>query len=285
MAGLFSIEVSNHDSLYCEVERISETHEGPRLYISRLPQRAMLRHVSLDEVECLWITEQQTKGAIAPTVSSLSERLFSFVESSDSGFSVIEGLIWIVQRDGIEAAMQMLQALESKIYETNHTVLFRVDALALDAIKWARIRSIAPAIDHSVSEVLSEPKSSQLETIANEEFDQLEDSKQPLLVHLTTIPSLGFTSSLLSKRILQWKRMGFDVSELEPALSFDDSDTSHSLYIEVEKKIRKAIDLSRLLEANLENYSVTTYEVTMFRIMQLTGLDEIESMLLNHSER
>jgi hypothetical protein len=30
---------------------------------------------------------------------------------------------------------------------------------------------------------------------------------------------------------------------------------------------------------NRENYDVTTFEVTMFRIMQLTGLDEIESML------
>ena len=100
-----------------------------------------------------------------------------------------------------------------------------------------------------------------------------------MLVHLTTLPALGFTTTLLSKRMLQWKRMGFDVSELEPALTSNDSASAHNLYRAVEEKIRKAIDLSRLLESNSESYSVTTYEVTMFRIMQLTGLEEIEAML------
>jgi hypothetical protein len=37
------------------------------------------------------------------------------------------------------------------------------------------------------------------------------------------------------------------------------------------------------LKLNRQNYDVTTFEVTMFRIMQLTGLDEIESMLHAHS--
>ena len=77
--------------------------------------------------------------------------------------------------------------------------------------------------------------------------------------------------------------MGFDVSELETALTYNDSASAHHLYRAVEEKIRKAIDLSRLLESNSESYSVTTYEVTMFRIMQLTGLEEIEAMLESSS--
>jgi hypothetical protein len=79
--------------------------------------------------------------------------------------------------------------------------------------------------------------------------------------------------------MLQWKRMGFDVSDLEPALSLSDSDEIHGIYLSVEEKIRTAVELARLLTLNRENYDVTTFEVTMFRIMQLTGLDEIESML------
>jgi hypothetical protein len=279
MPGLFSIEVKNHDELYSEIERLSESFEGPKLFISRLPQRAMLRHISLDDVRCLWITEQRTNGAIEPTVPSVSQQLYDFINSNQDGFSVVEGLTWIIQRDGVNDVMQMLQSLESQITDTNHTILFRVDALALDAVNWARIRSIAPAAVNHDLEISSESPSEDVEFIKATTVSEGVIDSGPMLVHLTTLPALGFTTTLLSKRMLQWKRMGFDVSELEPALTSNDSASAHHLYRAVEEKIRKAIDLSRLLESNSESYSVTTYEVTMFRIMQLTGLEEIEAML------
>jgi hypothetical protein len=100
-----------------------------------------------------------------------------------------------------------------------------------------------------------------------------------ILAHLTTLPSLGFNKTQLSKRMLQWKRMGFDVSDLEPALSLHDSNEIHQIYRTVEEKIRTGVELARLLVSKKEKIDVTTFEVTMFRIMQLTGLDEIESML------
>ena len=279
MAGLFSIEVNNHDELFSEVERLTEAFEGPKLFITRLPQRSMLRHISLDDVQCLWITEQQTSGALPPNTPEISKQLFGFVNSNDEGFSVVEGLTWAIQRNGVDDVMHMLQSLESHISGTNHTILFRINALSLDAVSWARIRSIAPAVELPTLEMTADTPDAEI--LSNQPLLPVEQLSEDgsILAHLTTLPSLGFTNALLSKRMLQWKRMGFDVSELEPALSSKDGVLAHKIYREVEEKIRRAIDLSRLLEEKSNSLSVTAYEVTMFRIMQLTGLDEINLML------
>ena len=175
--------------------------------------------------------------------------------------------------------MHMLQSLESHISGTNHTILFRINALSLDAVSWARIRSIAPAVEVPTLEITADTPDAEIPS--TQPLLPVEQSSEDgtILAHLTTLPSLGFTTALLSKRMLQWKRMGFDVSELEPALSSKDGVMAHKIYREVEEKIRRAIDLSRLLEEKSNSLSVTAYEVTMFRIMQLTGLDEINLML------
>ena len=34
------------------------------------------------------------------------------------------------------------------------------------------------------------------------------------ITHLVSLPRLGFTSAVLARRMLQWKRMGFDLSAL-----------------------------------------------------------------------
>jgi hypothetical protein len=176
--------------------------------------------------------------------------------------------------------MNLLQRIETITAKTNHTLLFPMDALAFDAIDWARIRSIAPAMEQPpTTEVELIPHPGQI-TETTEHGPQQESQ---LLAQLTSLPSLGFNKTQLSKRMLQWKRMGFDVSDLEPALSLSDSDEIHGIYLSVEEKIRTAVELARLLTLNRQNYDVTTFEVTMFRIMQLTGLDEIESMLHAHS--
>ena len=278
LTGMYSMEITNHDDLFSEVERLSEGHVGKRFCISRLPQRTLLRHLSLDEYECYWLSEQDTPQSVPPTTQGIHGLLASFIEGEEIGLSVVEGLNWVVQKEGIDSAMNLLQRIEAITANTNHTLLFPMDALAFDAIDWARIRSIAPAIEHS------KPKettlSSDLPDAALSDPDEFKRyDETPWLAHLTTLPSLGFNKNQLSKRMLQWKRMGFDVSELEPALSLRDDPNIHQMYLEVEEKIRTAVELARLLDSQKHKVDVTTFEVTMFRIMQLTGLDEIGTML------
>ena len=274
LAGIYSLEITNHDDLFSEVERLAEGYQGKRFCISRLPQRTLLRHLSLEEYDCYWLSEQDTARSVPPTIEAMHHLLNAFIQENTLGLSVVEGLNWFVQREGIDSVMNLLQRIETITAKTNHTLLFPMDALAFDAIDWARIRSIAPAMEQPpTTEVIPHPEQKA------ESIEHGPQQESQLLAQLTSLPSLGFNKTQLSKRILQWKRMGFDVSDLEPALSLSDSDEIHGIYLSVEEKIRRAVELARLLTLNRENLDVTTFEVTMFRIMQLTGLDEIESML------
>ena len=105
------------------------------------------------------------------------------------------------------------------------------------------------------------------------------DDGTPKLVMLTRLPLNGFSKSILTRRILQWRRMGLDVSEVEPALTIQDEKAAHQLYSSVEEKVRRAVELENHLEAISESISATELATTRFRIRQLTGLDEIEKWL------
>ena len=80
------------------------------------------------------------------------------------------------------------------------------------------------------------------------EFDLGVDGA-PRLSILSRLPQTGFTQALLVKRILQWRRMGLDVSELEPALNYD-SNKSYELYCLIEEKVRRVVDLENYLYQN-----------------------------------
>lgn len=100
----------------------------------------------------------------------------------------------------------------------------------------------------------------------------------PHLVMLTRLPETGFTKQILRKRILQWRRMGLDVSEVEPALHFADSE-AHALYSKVEEKVRRAVELERRIDTKESELTASELTTSKFRIRQLTGLDELESLI------
>jgi DNA-binding transcriptional MerR regulator len=101
------------------------------------------------------------------------------------------------------------------------------------------------------------------------------DDGSPQLVQLTRLPYNGFTNSLLRKRILQWRRMGLDVSEVEPALNATDIEQSYALYAVVEEKVRQAVELDRYITANSGILTASEETSARFRIRQLTGLEEL----------
>ena len=107
---------------------------------------------------------------------------------------------------------------------------------------------------------------------------QVNEEGLPELVMLNKLPNIGFTRVILRKRILQWRRMGLDVSEVEPALHMND-DEAYNLYSKVEEKVRTAVELERAIEANKDLLSASELTTSKFRIRQLTGLDEIRSTL------
>jgi hypothetical protein len=97
----------------------------------------------------------------------------------------------------------------------------------------------------------------------------------PRLTYLARLPRTGFTNQILVKRILQWRRMGLDVSRIEPALSYT-MDKAYELYKSVEEDVRKATELERFIHVNQDKINTVKLATDMFKIRQLTGLDEIE---------
>lgn len=95
--------------------------------------------------------------------------------------------------------------------------------------------------------------------------------------HLTRLPA-GFSTDALRRRIMQWRRMGFDVSDLESAL-VQDEEARERIYRHVENSVRRAIDLDRRLTLMAEHLPASDVERDRFRLRQLTGLDQIESSL------
>ena len=97
----------------------------------------------------------------------------------------------------------------------------------------------------------------------------------PRLVYLSKLPRTGFSNNILVKRILQWRRMGLDVSEIEPALKYQEH-KAYDLYKSVEEKVRRAVDLDRFINSNSDSINTSELATDIFRLRQLTGLDDLE---------
>ena len=110
-------------------------------------------------------------------------------------------------------------------------------------------------------------------------------SSEAVITHLVSLPRLGFTSASLARRMLQWKRMGFDLSALEPALSLTDMDDAFSLYRSVELNIVRAIDALRLLETHESALTVTEREMFNYRMMSLLDVEQNAQDLEAFSQR
>ena len=72
--------------------------------------------------------------------------------------------------------------------------------------------------------------------------------------------------------------MGFDVSDLERAMNVDNAER-YVIYRDVEERVRKAIECDRRIQMiEIRGHTVEATKMR-FRIMQLTGLDDVENAL------
>jgi hypothetical protein len=73
--------------------------------------------------------------------------------------------------------------------------------------------------------------------------------------------------------------MGFDVSELEPALKYQDMEHAYALYRVVEEKVRLAVELDRRVDLLMSRGDISNATAFRFRIRQLTGIREVWNSL------
>ena len=78
----------------------------------------------------------------------------------------------------------------------------------------------------------------------------------------------------LNLRVLQWRRMGLDVSEIESALYSTNKESMYQSYTIIEEKVRRAVQLDNWISENVTDSQERS--IAQFRVRQLTGLDELE---------
>lgn len=287
--NIYSCEFSGHPELLAFTEEWMVGKDDHVLLFSRMPHRRLMEHIDIKTIEAYWLTERVTAGALAPSLEKIFHLTSSRV-SNHKGLVIIEGLEWLVTLHGQDAVLGLIRNLSDEVHRKAWTIILPINPLAFDAVWLARLRREAPDYDItpqqdevSVEETPTVPKDESPAQVVQEkeiEMDVIEDGT-PRLIMLTRLPQVGFNSTLLTKRILQWRRMGLDVSELEPALYFDEEEKAYALYSVVEEKVRRAVELDKMLEQFKSNLSASELATARFRIRQLTGLDEIEASLAN----
>jgi hypothetical protein len=280
---IYTTEFVSDDDTLSWVDRESQSSEEHILLFSRLPHRRLLEHIDINAVEAYWLSERATEGAIRPDISEIRIIIMEHL-SHHAGTVILEGLEWLMTINGEDVVLSFIRELREAVYRTQWVIIIPIRSLAFEALWLARLRREAPSLDLSLPKTDSESESN-IDSRAVEdsdydsdlnELDIMEDDS-PQLVMLSRLPSSGFTNALLRKRILQWRRMGLDVSEVEAALSFQPEE-AYALYAVVEEKVRRAVELEQHLNRLATEFSATDEATARFRIRQLTGLDELERL-------
>jgi hypothetical protein len=274
---LFSKEFEHDSELLEWLDKYSQSNGEHLVYVSRMPHRRLLNQIDVTKIETYWMTHRAGQAHISPDLDHLHALVQSRIHNHH-GLIVVEGLEWLVSLHGESTLLNFIRTLRDDVHRTQWTLLLPVDALAFNSIWLARFKREAPelVIQSLPSEQAPTPVEEAIE-VSNSQVEVTEEGL-PQLVMLNRLPSNGFTRPLLRKRILQWRRMGLDVSEVEPALHMDDED-AFVLYSTVEQKVRTAVELERAIEHHKLAFTASELTTSKFRIRQLTGLEEIRVMI------
>lgn len=274
----YTLHLEDVTEMLAWVDARSMKDEEHVLLISRLPHRRLVDHVHLEKVEAYWLTSREEKGTILPDLEKIKQLLSTKIESGE-GIAVIEGVEWLLSLYEFDEVINFIMAMNDTINSTKWSLIYTLDTAILSIKELARL--------HKESVQWSIPKTVEINIIEEENpatekeliDEQLPSDNTSSLAFLIKIPSSGYTKDILRKRVLQWRRMGLDVSEVEPALFSESLDDSFKLYQEVEQKVRKATELDNRLDLLEEMGHRSEVTKMRFRVRQLTGFAEVEKRI------
>ena len=276
MGALNTFESSDTGDVYAFLTPQITDCKGEVVCYSRLPMRQLLRYIPSNKAEMWWLTDREDQRAVAPDIQALETHVSGQLGPPGS-LVIVEGLDWMASRSGEEATLAWLQRLDAAVRERGIDVVLPVDPLSLSVHFWRRLSGLAPLLEQALTEKLEASDGGDRHVAEVAETDTVVEivrADERVLTHLVGLPLAGFNKTLLAKRMLQWKRMGFDLSALEPALSMNDMREIHAVYASVETDIRQAIDGLRLMEHHHGRLSVSEREVFNYRMMSLTDVDQ-----------
>lgn len=279
MSGrIHSIPAESTESFVESIDRVDTSGAQSLVFISRYPASRLIELLDISEIQCYWLTNSEGKGVLEPSLEKLNHFTESLI-STEQGVLFIEGFEWLVSIHGFEAVHSMLRSLAEKVAMSRWSIYLSLYESSFNRQELSRIMREAPLLEFKSDEIIIQNESAEtsqvLERIKekNLEMDLNEDGT-PKLVLLTRLPRVGFTKQILQRRILQWRRMGLDTTEIESSLYSTDLELMYQAYTLIEDKIRKATELERYVVANINDSQERT--IALFRIRQLTGLDQLE---------
>ena len=272
-----SIRAENTESFIETFDTFMEQDLQNKIFISRYPQSILMDLVDISEIDCYWLTTTQHSGTIDPSL----EKINHFVESNiqqNNGHIYMEGIEWMVSLHGFEAVHSMIRTLAEKVSLSDWMIYISISVGSFETRDLSRLCREAPLLEISNPNLMvnEDPNDKPLiEPQASNGIEMdLNDDGTPKLIFLSRLPRSGFSKQILQRRILQWRRMGLDTSDIESSLYSDDIDKIYSDYRIIEEKVRRATELERHIIQNISDSQERA--VSMFRVRQLTGLDELE---------
>ena len=281
MSGrIYSIQAENSSEFVDMIDLLQLSVDTQQIFVSRLPQSRLLDVLDISNIRCYWLTSSQGIGTLEPSLEKINHFLDSTLGDGE-GIIFLEGLEWLTSLHGFESVHAMIRTISERISMSEWTVYIAISPSSFDQRELSRIHREAPVWSVKIDEPTFTEMESNLgqhdhapNTRSSLEMDLNEDGT-PKLVMLTKLPKSGFTKQILQRRILQWRRMGLDTAAVESSLYHEDMEMMYSEYIQVEENVRRAVELERYILAEVKDSQERT--IALFRIRQLTGLDELEN--------
>lgn len=277
---LRSVDYDDRNSLYEALDNLATKGDTSIALISRRPQKEVIRYLDITKSDVRWLTELEVEGSIYPQLEKISNFIENKIQSG-KGIIVVEGLEWMKEMQGEDSLLVMARRLNDQIIDKEWTILFLYNHLAFSSQWSARFKREAPmlVITSQESDVPEEEvNNANTEEDLDETIEILPDGS-PRLTLLTKLPESTFSIQLLRRRILQWRKMGLEVSELEPAL-YKQPNEAYTIYKQVEEKVRRVTEIERLIDSPGNNFDSTKRSIFRFQLRQLTSIDKIEKEIV-----
>ncbi|MGB0700180.1 MAG: DUF835 domain-containing protein [Candidatus Poseidoniaceae archaeon] len=284
---VYLYEFDSYDKLSMDIELLMDLNQEYNFTLySRLPTRRLIEKLDLSKINHFWIANNEENTAIKPSIQEIIQSITNHDETTSNIF-LIDGLEYLYNNgDNIEL-LSRLVTFADLLKSRNWAVIYCINSLAFDSDWIIKLRHLSDKLEINAPELESyefEDKKEENVVLPEEDNNlfELAIDGGPRMAYLARLPRLGFTNEILVKRILQWRRMGLDVSRIEPALTYD-IDEAYELYQSVEEDVRRATELERFIHDNESLIEASDLATDMFRIRQLTGLNDIERKYYNLS--
>ena len=284
---VYLYEFDSYDKLSMDIELLIDLNQEYNFTLySRLPTRRLIEKLDLSKINHFWIANNEENTAIKPSIQEIIQSITNHDETKNNIF-LIDGLEYLYNNGDNSELLSRLVTFADLLKSRNWAVIYCINSLAFDSDWIIKLRHLSDKLEINTPELESyEFEDKREENVVLPEEDnnlfELAIDGGPRMAYLARLPRLGFTNEILVKRILQWRRMGLDVSRIEPALTYD-IDEAYELYQSVEEDVRRATELERFIHENESLIEASDLATDMFRIRQLTGLNEIERKYYNLS--